>query len=185
MQSADAGSSGAGVTGDAGSGSASGEAVLTDASWDERVNDALSGVAKPLTEIIFFKVELIVVEFTLVIVLLVVAAVFFTIYFRFINLTGMWHGIRLALGREETDDDAPGEITHFQALCTALSGTVGIGNIGAMAFAIASGGPGALFWLVVAGFLGMTTKFAECTLGVKYLAKSIRTGRFPEGRCIT
>ena len=101
------------------------------------------------------------------IVWLVIAAVFFTLYFKFINLTGIWHGIRLALGKYP-DEDAPCEITHFQALCTALSGTVGIGNIGAMAFAIASGGPGALFWLIVAGFLGMTTKFAECTLGVKY-----------------
>jgi len=137
------------------------------ASWDDKVNDALSDFAKTFKDIICYKVNVGGVEITLVIVWLVIAAVFFTVYFRFINLTGMWHGVQLALGKE-ADDDAPGEITHFQALCTALSGTVGIGNIGAVAFAIAIGGPGALFWLIVAGFLGMTTKFAECTLGVKY-----------------
>ena len=135
--------------------------------WDEQVNEALSGFAEKFSGIIFYKVEIAGVELILVIVWLVIAALFFTFYFKFINLTGMWHGIRLALGKD-ADKDAPGEITHFQALCTALSGTVGIGNIGAIAFAIAIGGPGALFWLIVAGFLGMTTKFAECTLGVKY-----------------
>lgn len=136
-------------------------------SWDEQVNESLSGFAKAFSDIIFYKVEVAGIEFTLVIVWLIIAAVFFTFYFKFINLTGMWRGIQLALGKDN-DKDAPGEITHFQALCTALSGTVGIGNIGAIAFAIAIGGPGALFWLLVAGFLGMTTKFAECTLGVKY-----------------
>ena len=136
-------------------------------SWDEQVNEALSGFAKTFSDIIFYKVEVAGIEFKLVIVWLIIAAVFFTFYFKFINLTGMWHGVQLALGKDN-DEDAPGEITHFQALCTALSGTVGIGNIGAVAFAIAHGGPGALFWLFIAGFLGMTTKFAECTLGVKY-----------------
>ena len=136
-------------------------------SWDDRVNSALTGFAKKFSGIIFYKINIAGIEITLVIVWLVFAAVFFTFYFKFINLTGLWHGISLASGKH-ADDDAPGEITHFQALCTALSGTVGIGNIGAIAFAIAIGGPGALFWLVVAGFLGMTTKFAECTLGVKY-----------------
>ena len=140
---------------------------LPAASWDDRVNEALSGFAKSFSDIIFYKINIAGVEITLVIAWLVIAAVFFTLYFRFINLTGMWHGVQLAFGKD-ADEDAPGEITHFQALCTALSGTVGIGNIGAVAFAIATGGPGALFWLVVAGFLGMTTKFAECTLGVKY-----------------
>ncbi len=139
----------------------------SDPSWDDQVNHALSGFAKRFSGIIFYQVNVAGIEITLVIVWLVIAAVFFTFYFKFINLTGMWHGVQLALGRD-ADEDAPGEITHFQALCTALSGTVGIGNIGAIAFAIAIGGPGALFWLIVAGFLGMTTKFAECTLGVKY-----------------
>lgn len=136
-------------------------------SWDDSVNEALSGFAKKFSGIIFYQVKIAGFELTLVIVWLIVAALFFTFYFKFINLTGMWHGIQLAFGKN-ADEDAPGEITHFQALCTALSGTVGIGNIGAIAFAIAIGGPGALFWLVVAGFLGMTTKFAECSLGVKY-----------------
>ena len=148
-------------------------------SWDEQVNESLSGFAKAFSDIIFYKVEVAGIEITLVIVWLVIAAVFFTLYFKFINLTGMWHGVQLALGKDN-DADAPGEITHFQALCTALSGTVGIGNIGAIAFAIAIGGPGALFWLIVAGFLGMTTKFAECTLGVKY-RQSNADGTFSGG----
>jgi AGCS family alanine or glycine:cation symporter len=148
-------------------------------SWDEQVNESLSGFAKAFSDIIFYKVEVAGIEVTLVIVWLVIAAVFFTLYFRFINLTGMWHGVQLALGKDN-DEDAPGEITHFQALCTALSGTVGIGNIGAIAFAIAIGGPGALFWLIIAGFLGMTTKFAECTLGVKY-RQSNADGTFSGG----
>ena len=137
-------------------------------SWDDRVNQSLSGFAKLLSEIVFYKVEIAGVTIKPVIVWLVVAAIFFTFYYRFINLTGIGHGLKLALSKQADDEDVPGEITHFQALCTALSGTVGIGNIGAIAFAINLGGPGALFWLVVAGFLGMTTKFVECTLGVKY-----------------
>ena len=143
------------------------EAAAAVPSWDDSVNEALSGFAKQFSAIIFYKVNVAGIELTLVIVWLVIAAVFFTFYFKFINLTGIWHGLELVMGKN-VDEDAPGEITHFQALCTALSGTVGIGNIGAVAFAIAIGGPGALFWLIVAGFLGMTTKFAECTLGVKY-----------------
>ena len=137
-------------------------------SWDDEVNESLSGFAELLSKIVFYEIEIAGVTIVPVIVWLVVAAIFFTFYFRFINLTGIGHGLKLALGKQSDDDDAPGEITHFQALCTALSGTVGIGNIGAIAFAIHIGGPGALFWLVVAGFLGMTTKFVECTLGVKY-----------------
>ena len=140
-------------------------------SWDDSVNAALGSFAKKFSGVIFYQVKIRGTELTLVIVWLVIAASFFTLYFKFINLTGMWHGISLALSKS-TDEDAPGEITHFQALCTALSGTVGIGNIGAIAFAIATGGPGALFWLIVAGFLGMTTKFVECTLGVKYRLKN-------------
>jgi len=115
-------------------------------SWDEQVNQSLSGFAETFSGIIFYKVEVAGIEIILVIVWLVIAAVFFTFYFKFINLTGMWHGVRLAFGKD-ADPDAP---------------------VGAIAFAIAIGGPGALFWLIVAGFLGMTTKFAECTLGVKY-----------------
>lgn len=103
----------------------------------------------------------------LVVAWLIAGAVFCTVYFRFINFRGLPLAVR-ALRGDFHDPDAPGQITHFQALATAVSGTVGIGNIGGVAVAIALGGPGATFWMVVAGLLGMATKFAECTLGVRY-----------------
>jgi AGCS family alanine or glycine:cation symporter len=93
--------------------------------------------------------------------------VVFTLYLRFINLRGFVHALGLISGRHAKDGD-PGEISQFQALTTAVSGTVGIGNIAGVAVAISVGGPGATFWLIVAGLLGMSTKFAECTLGVRY-----------------
>ena len=134
---------------------------------DQWVNDMFGAAAANLSAVVFYEVEVGGVRFTLVIVWLIVAAVFFTASFRFVNIWGLPQGLRIVQG-DYSYSDAPGEISHFQALCTALSGTVGIGNIGAMAYAIAYGGPGVLFWLIVAGFFGMTTKFVECTLGVKY-----------------
>ncbi len=106
---------------------------------------------------------------TLPFVLIVLAgtAVFLTIYFKFINLRGFGIALRTAKAKY-TDPKAPGEITHFQALSAALSATVGLGNIAGVAVAIGLGGPGATFWMIVMGLCGMTTKFAECTLGVKY-----------------
>jgi len=98
---------------------------------------------------------------------LVIAALYFTIYFRFINFRGFGHPFRLLRG-DYDDPDSVGEISHFQALTTALSGTVGIGNIGGVAIVITIGGPGAFFWMVMAGILGMATKFIECILGVMY-----------------
>ena len=92
---------------------------------------------------------------------------FFTCYLGFINISGFKHAIRLVKG-DFADHKNPGDITQFQALTTAVSGTVGIGNIGGVAVAISVGGPGAVFWLIVAGFFSMSTKFAECTLGVLY-----------------
>ncbi len=103
----------------------------------------------------------------IVLVLLAGTAIFLTFYFRFINLRGFGIALRTAKGKY-TSKDAPGEITHFQALSAALSATVGLGNIGGVAVAIGVGGPGATFWMIVMGLCGMTTKFAECTLGVKY-----------------
>ncbi len=98
---------------------------------------------------------------------LIFGAVFFTLFMRFINITGFGHAIALVRGRYDNPDD-PGEVSHFQALATALSGTVGLGNIAGVAVAIALGGPGATIWMIVAGILGMSSKFTECTLGVKY-----------------
>jgi len=98
---------------------------------------------------------------------LVFGAVFFTLKMGFINVRGFRHSIRLIRGHYD-EHDAPGEVTHFQALATAVSATVGLGNIAGVAVAISLGGPGATFWMVVAGLLGMSSKFVECTLGVKY-----------------
>ncbi|WP_265499238.1 alanine/glycine:cation symporter family protein [Paracoccus beibuensis] len=98
---------------------------------------------------------------------LVVAATIFTIYFAFIQFRAFGHAIALVRGDYSDPDDA-GEVSHFQALTTALSGTVGLGNIAGVAVAVGIGGPGATFWMILAGLLGMATKFTECTLGVKY-----------------
>ncbi|MGR3803153.1 alanine/glycine:cation symporter family protein [Marinibacterium profundimaris] len=98
---------------------------------------------------------------------LVIGALIFTFYFGFIQLKGFWHSIQLVKGDYSDPNDA-GEVSHFQALATALSGTVGLGNIAGVAVAVSIGGPGATFWMVVAGLFGMATKFTECTLGVKY-----------------
>jgi len=103
----------------------------------------------------------------LIVVWLVAGGLFFTGYLGFINLRGFRHGLALATGRYQ-NPNAPGEVTQFQALATAVSGTVGVGNIAGVAIAISLGGPGATFWLIVAGLLGMSTKFAECTLAVRY-----------------
>jgi len=98
---------------------------------------------------------------------LIIAASFFTIYFGFINIRGMKQGFKLIRGDYASKEDT-GEVSHFQALATALSGTVGLGNIAGVAIAISVGGPGATFWMIIAGLLGMSSKFTECTLGVKY-----------------
>jgi AGCS family alanine or glycine:cation symporter len=103
----------------------------------------------------------------IIVVWLIIGAVFFTVYLGFINIRGFKLAIDIVRGKFDNPDDK-GEVSHFQALATALSGTVGLGNIAGVAIAIVIGGPGATFWLIVAGLLGMSAKFAECTLGVKY-----------------
>lgn len=102
-----------------------------------------------------------------IVIWLIFGAITFTIVMRFVNITGFKHAIDLVRGRYDDPDD-PGEVSHFQALTTALSATVGLGNIAGVAIAISVGGPGATFWMIVAGLLGMSSKFTECTLGVKY-----------------
>lgn len=102
-----------------------------------------------------------------IVVWLIFGGLFFTIYLKFINFRGLKHGFRLAFGKEKKHLGA-GETTHFQAISTALSSTVGLGNIAGVAVAISMGGPGATFWMILAGLLGMSSKFAECTLAVKY-----------------
>ncbi len=103
----------------------------------------------------------------IIVVWLVIGAVFFTFRMGFINFRGIKHSIDLVRGKYDKPG-SEGEVTHFQALATALSATVGLGNIAGVAIAMSIGGPGATFWMIVAGLLGMSTKFTECTLGVKY-----------------
>jgi len=97
----------------------------------------------------------------------VAGSVFCTVYLEYINIRGFKHALRLIRG-DFSDGKGKGEISHFNALCTAVSGTVGIGNIAGIPIAIAVGGPGDVFWMLVAGFLGMSTKFVECTLAVMF-----------------
>ena len=106
-------------------------------------------------------------SFPWIVMWLVVAATVFTIYFAFVQFRFFGHALALVSGKYSDPNDA-GEVSHFQALATALSGTVGLGNIAGVAVAVGIGGPGATFWMILAGLLGMASKFTECTLGVKY-----------------
>jgi AGCS family alanine or glycine:cation symporter len=106
-------------------------------------------------------------ELPFIVFWLIAGATFFTVRFGFINLRALRHAVIVTRGRYDDPDD-PGEVTHFQALSSALSATVGLGNIAGVAVAIGIGGPGAIFWMIVAGFLGMSSKFTECTLGQMY-----------------
>lgn len=143
--------------------------------FDGKLNQAIEPVSKFATDVIFFSVgDLLrledpvgVLAAPVVLLLLAVTAVFFTFYFQFINLRAFRLALKTVKGKYSRKED-PGQITHFQALTTALSATVGLGNIAGVAVAIGLGGPGAVFWMVVMGFLGMSSKFVECTLGVRY-----------------
>jgi len=134
---------------------------------DALINDLVQPVTDALSSFIFFSVPIMGADLPLIVLWLIFAASFFTFYLGFINLRGFKHAIDIVSGKF-SDTNHDGEITHFQALTAAVSGTVGIGNIGAVAITVSIGGPGAIFWVILAGFLGMTTKFVECTLGVKY-----------------
>lgn len=134
---------------------------------DETINQALRPIADGLNQFIFYSIPVFGTDLPLIVLWLIGAAVFFTIYFNFLNFRGIRHAIRLVRG-DFSKGEEKGEINHFQALATALSGTVGIGNIGGVAILITIGGPGATFWLIVAGLLGMSTKFIECVAGVMY-----------------
>lgn len=137
-------------------------------SFASKIDGAVGPIAKLFDTIIFFGIRIgDGITLPIVLVVLGFTAVFLTIYFKFINLRGFGIALRTARGKY-TPKDAPGEITHFQALSAALSATVGLGNIGGVAVAVGVGGPGATFWMILMGLCGMTTKYAECTLGVKY-----------------
>lgn len=138
---------------------------------DESVNAAFAPFADALNSVIFYGIDIGGSEFPLIVGWLIVGAAFFTLYLGFISIRGFGHAWKLVRG-DYADANAPGEVSPFQALATAISGTVGVGNIAHVAVCISVGGPGAAFWLVVAGFLGMSSKFAECTLGVKYRVRN-------------
>ena len=139
-------------------------------------------VVAPMAGVIFnglWTEDLLGTKIPFIVVWLFIGAIFFTIYMGFINIRGFWHAIRLTKGDYDDPDDH-GEVTHFQALSSALSGTVGLGNIAGVAIAIGQGGPGATFWMVLVGLLGMSSKFTECTLGQMYRTED-KKGRVSGG----
>ncbi|MBQ4805120.1 alanine:cation symporter family protein [Aquimarina sp. MMG015] len=160
---------------------------------DETINEVFADYTGWFVNAIFYQIPITEgVGIPWVVIMLLGFATFFTFYFKFINIGGFATAINVVRGKydeiddhgkpEDTnvnvvdgdivdtikDESQEGEVSHFQALTAALSGTVGLGNIAGVAIAITIGGPGATFWMIVAGLLGMTSKFAECTLGVKY-----------------
>ena len=141
--------------------------IIASKGIDAWINDFVQPITDMLSSFIFFSVPVMGADLPLIVLWLIFAATFFSFYMGFINLRGFKHAIDIVRGKFSDPKDT-GEITHFQALTAAVSGTVGIGNIGAVAITVSIGGPGAIFWVILAGFLGMTTKFVECTLGVKY-----------------
>lgn len=137
------------------------------AGWDEKINEAFQPITDAVASVVFFAVGSGNSAMPLVIILLLTAATIFTVYFGFIQFRGFKLAIDTVRGKYSDPNDE-GEVSHFQALTAALSGTVGLGNIAGVAIAISLGGPGATFWMICAGLLGMASKFTECTLGVKY-----------------
>lgn len=154
---------------------------------DQRIDEAFKPISDTITNAVFFEVF----DTPFVLILLVGSALFFTLYFKFPNIRHFGTAINVVRGKYDEveahkaelaelniadgdvigttkDESKEGEVSHFQALATAVSGTVGNGNIAGVALAIALGGPGATFWMIVCGVLGMSTKFVECTLGVQY-----------------
>ena len=102
-----------------------------------------------------------------ILILLLGGGIFFTLYCQFIPFRYLNHGFRILLGKMDDPND-PGQISHFQALSSALASTVGMGNISGVAIAIHMGGPGSLFWMWISAIVGMSTKFFTCTLSVLY-----------------
>ena len=136
---------------------------------DQRIDEAFQPISDFFSQVVFFSIG----ENPFVIYLLVGSAIFFTLYFGFPNIRYFITSINVVRGKydeieKDGSDSKDGEVSHFQALTTAVSGTVGNGNIAGVALAIALGGPGATFWMIVCGLMGMSLKFVECTLGVHY-----------------
>lgn len=167
-------------------------------STGQAISDGFKKYSDPVVDIVFYKIRFGMpgvektIELPIVVLILVLGAVFFTLYFKGVNLRYLGTCFKTVAGKYDNLDhhvpadedikvedgeikdtvkikgEVPGQITHFQALAASLSATVGLGNIAGVAVAIALGGPGATIWMIAAGILGMASKFTECTLGVKY-----------------
>jgi AGCS family alanine or glycine:cation symporter len=135
---------------------------------DDRINSVFSPITNFVESVVFFTIPIGGgMEVPFVLIWLLIGAAFFTVYMGFINIRAFGHALDVVRGKFDDPEDS-GEVSHFQALTAALSGTVGVGNIAGVAFAVAIGGPGATFWMIIAGLLGMSSKFVECSLGVMY-----------------
>ncbi len=144
---------------------------------DQKIESSFTPFSKAITSFVFYSLPIGGKDVPIVILLLLFGALFFTLYNKFANIRLLGVAIKAAQGKYDAIEDASssqtkepliGEVTHFQALTAALSATVGLGNIAGVAVAIALGGPGATVWMILAGFLGMSSKLVEATLGVKY-----------------
>ncbi|WP_293295195.1 alanine/glycine:cation symporter family protein [Allomuricauda sp.] len=159
---------------------------------DEKINDGFMPFAVWWESLVLAEIPIFGHSIPVVLIILIVGALFFTLYFGFVNIRYFPTAIQVVRGKYDNleknqpplqphvfevegdlkdtikDEGHFGEVNHFQALATAVSGTVGLGNIAMVAVAISIGGPGATFWMILAGLLGMSSKFVECTLGVKY-----------------
>ena len=136
-----------------------GKSTESNIDWQEKVDHFFGeSIVSPLAELFFWPIPGI--QLPLVVAWLLGGAIFFTLRMRFVNIRLFKHAIELIRGKHDTGDKK-GEVTHFQALTTALSATVGLGNIAGVAIAIGTGGPGATFWMILVGFLGMSSKFTE------------------------
>lgn len=161
--------------------------------FDQKINDGFMPIAIWFENLIFTELYIWGYQIPVILIVLIGGALFFTVYFSFINIRRLPTALRVVRGKYDqveskeivvekpmvsiidgdiTDtikkEGQSGELNHFQALTTAVSGTVGLGNIAMVAVAISIGGPGATFWMIIAGLLGMSSKFVECTLGVRY-----------------
>lgn len=141
--------------------------------FDQVINEAVAPVSDAVSNFVFYPIQINGVDMPIIIMWLLLGAVIFTIATKFIGIWGFNHAINIVKGEPKKDDAEPkeateGEVSSFQALATALSGTVGLGNIAGVAIAISIGGPGATLWMWLGAILGMASKFVECTLGVKY-----------------
>ena len=145
---------------------AAGEEDGAPAGFQEKIDQFFGAyVVGPLAKVLFWEVPFI--KMPIVVAWLLFGAIVFTLRMKFVNFRLFRHAIDLVRGKYD-DPDSEGEVSHFQALSTALSATVGLGNIAGVAIAVGTGGPGATFWIILVGLLGMTAKFTECTLGQKY-----------------